>query len=111
MIVIQALLIIAVCGIGVILLRGRNMAKIRASQKLLLISFMLLAIVTIVWPEITNEIAEFLGVGRGADLLLYINVVAFGLFALNVYFRFKEQELRVAKLARKIALLEAKDKN
>ena len=51
--------------------------------------------------------AGLLGVGRGADLVLYVLVVGFGFFAISTYLRFKELELKYARLARAIALNEA----
>lgn len=44
---------------------------------------------------------------RGTDLLLYGLVVAFMFVTLSTYLRFREQELRYARLARAVALSNA----
>ena len=41
------------------------------------------------------------------SLVLYVLVVGFGFFAISTYLRFKELELKLAKLARAVALNEA----
>ena len=52
------------------------------------------------WPELV-------GVGRGADLVLYALVVAFLGFVVTTYLRFRDMETRYTRLARRIALDEA----
>ena len=41
---------------------------------------------------------------RGTDLLLYVLVLAFVFTTVSSYIRFREQELRYARLARAVAL-------
>lgn len=50
--------------------------------------------------------AKYLGVGRGADLLLYFLTLSFLFMVISVYLTFIEQQEKIVKLARKIALLE-----
>jgi hypothetical protein len=66
--------------------------------------FLLLAVVAVVSPIVLSDAATLLGVGRGTDLLLYGLVVGFGFASINTYLRFKELELRYARLARAIAI-------
>jgi hypothetical protein len=61
----------------------------------------------VIRPDDVTWVAGLLGVGRGADLVLYVLVVGFGFFAISTYLRFKELELKFARLARAIALNEA----
>ena len=49
-------------------------------------------------------VAHWLGVDRGTDLMLYALIIAFCFSTLNTYLRFKDLELRYARLARAIAL-------
>jgi small membrane protein len=61
-------------------------------------------ILLVVFPNASTRIANFLGVGRGTDLVLYAAVLG-GLFvASNFYFRFKRQEAALIALARQIAI-------
>jgi hypothetical protein len=55
-------------------------------------------------PNDTTVVAHWLGVDRGTDLMLYALIVAFSFSTLNTYLRFKDLELRYARLARAIAL-------
>jgi hypothetical protein len=61
----------------------------------------------VIRPDDLTWVAMQLGVGRGADLLLYALVVGFGFFAISTYLRFKELELKYARLARAVAINEA----
>jgi small membrane protein len=85
-------------------LRQRNTSRTQAGKKVLLVLFACLAIVMIVDPTLTDAMARFLGVGRGADLLLYALVVAFLYVTINSYLKFKELEDRNIELARRFAV-------
>ena len=57
-----------------------------ASGAIFWILFWLLAVVFVWWPDSTVKLANFLGIGRGADLVLYVSlaVVFYILFRLGV---------------------------
>lgn len=63
-----------------------------------------LAILAIVRPELTTQVANRLGIGRGADAVLYISIVL--LFYLNFRTNVMLENLRhdITKLTRTIAL-------
>lgn len=55
-------------------------------------------------PEYSSKVAEFLGIGRGTDLLLYIALI-FGLIVIRYfYMRIKRLESQMTVLARSSAL-------
>lgn len=54
-----------------------------------------------------TKIAQKVGVGRGADLVLYALVVAFLSFTVTTYLRFRDLETNYTRLARRIALSDA----
>lgn len=61
--------------------------------------------VTFVWvPEATNRIAEALGVGRGADLMLYLWVVITLGVILLLYLKIIRMGRQITELARALAL-------
>jgi len=63
--------------------------------------------VMVVFPETTSDIAHFVGVGRGADLVTYVALIAI-LFALvHYYTKFVELESQLTRLVREMALLRA----
>jgi len=62
----------------------------------------------VVWPSAAQWVAERVGVGRGADLIIYVAIVG-GLFAAaNFYFRFKRQEQQLIAIVRELALRNAR---
>ena len=101
---IQVLLITAVVTLLVYLLRSRTNAKAKAWVKLGYVLFVFAAVYAILRPDDTTVVANWLGVDRGTDLLFYALVIAFIFTTLSTYLRFKELELRYARLARAIAL-------
>ena len=104
---IQYILVLLVAGLLVLFLRKRGNAKSAASVKLAFILFVIFGVYSVVRPSDLTLIAGWLGVGRGTDLLLYGVVIVFTFATLNTYLRFKELELRYARLARAIALRQA----
>ncbi|MFJ6670346.1 DUF2304 domain-containing protein [Actinosynnema sp. NPDC091369] len=104
---IQFLLIAAVIVLLVFFLKNHGTTKTAAGVKIGFLLFLVLAVVAVIRPVEVSKIAELVGVGRGTDLLLYALVVAFGFQTINTYLRFKELELRYARLARAIALRNA----
>ena len=75
--IIKSVLLVCVAGIGWMMLRSPGGARHQASRRLVTLAFALFAIVTIAVPSLTAHLARFVGVGRGADLLLYSLVIAF----------------------------------
>ena len=101
---IQALLIISIVALLVYLLRSRTSARTKAWVKVGYLLFVLAAIYAILRPDDTTVVANWLGVDRGTDLMEYALIIAFVFTTLSTYMRFKELELRYARLARAIAL-------
>lgn len=59
-----------------------------------------------VWqPNAANGLAEFMGVGRGVDALLYMAVAAGFYTILRILIRLEKQEHLITKLVSEIALL------
>ncbi len=108
MILIQVILISAFLYFLVRFLASPNSARMGAWKKILAASFSLLATALVLLPETANNIANFVGVGRGADLLLYLLTLAFVFTWLSVYMKSKQDEKQLVQLARKVALLEAR---
>lgn len=105
--VIQIVLIVAVLALLLYLLRTRGTAKASAGVKLFFVAFVAFAVYTVLRPEDLTTLAHWLGVGRGTDLMLYALVVAFAFATIGTYLRFRDVELRYARLARAIALQNA----
>lgn len=101
---IQVLLIAAVIALLVYLLRSRTNAKAKAWVKVGYVLFVILAIYAILRPDDTTVLANWLGVRRGADLITYALIIAFVFTTMSTYLRFKDLELKYARLARAVAL-------
>jgi len=94
-IIIAALIVVAVY-VGTKRLSGLQTAGV--------IAITLAGIILAIFPGLATQVATFLHVGRGTDLILYLAVLA-GLFvASNFYFRFKRQEAILIGLARQSAI-------
>lgn len=91
-------------------LANRKTSKASAGIKLGMIGFVLIAMGVVIFPEASNDIAHLLGVGRGADLILYMLTVAFIFSNLAQYIKNKEEQQKIATLARKIAIIDANEK-
>ena len=61
-------------------------------------------ITLILFPDISNRIAHWLGVGRGADLVFYTSILIFWFIILKLYARIRRLEQVMTKLVRKEAL-------
>lgn len=62
------------------------------------------AVFFILQPELTNKIAHYIGVGRGADLVFYTSILLFWYVILRLYARVRKLEERVTTLIRQDAI-------
>lgn len=69
-----------------------------------------LGFLSMIDQEISSNIAIFLGISRVSDLYLYIGLITTFFFIGLSLNKFRENELKTNELARKIAILEAKQK-
>jgi len=64
----------------------------------------LAAAVAIYRPAITTEVARFLGIGRGADLLIYLVAIAFLVSVFYFYRKYRQLSSELTQVVRSIAL-------
>jgi hypothetical protein len=83
MILIQVILVASFLFLLLRFLAETNSSTIKAWKKIGLILFVIIAIISILFPALTDDIAKLVGVGRGADLLLYLMVASFVFFNVN----------------------------
>jgi hypothetical protein len=105
---IQALLILSIVALLIFLLRSRTSARTKAWVKVGAVLFVVAAIYAVLRPDDTTVVANWVGVDRGTDLIGYVLIIAFVFTTLSTYMRFKDLELRQARLARAIALQNAR---
>ncbi|GAA3509704.1 DUF2304 domain-containing protein [Georgenia daeguensis] len=104
---IQIILLVAIAVITVLLTRSTAGARHQAVRRLMLVGFVLLAVLSVLFPSWLTWLARLLGVGRGADLLLYALVIAFLSSLATTYRTTALLNRRITVLARKVALAEA----
>jgi len=78
--------------------------------RIFLFSGSLLGLLSVLGVEYTNSVANFLGIGRGADLYLYLSLVTVFVFIFYSWGKFKSIEKRIVKISREMALKDI-DKN
>ena len=82
--------------------------KTQLMSKILFSILFIAGIIAVIFPEVTNVIANYVGVGRGADLLLYITVIVFYSSLTFIYSRFKKIENRQTEIIRLLTIGGAK---
>lgn len=101
---IKFLLIGAVVTVGLLAFRGSR----RAIHKVLWRGYVVLVVIaaglSILFPDSLTEVAQGVGVRRGADLLLYVLVVTFMLVSVVLFRRLGDLERRYVELARAQAI-------
>lgn len=102
---IQAVLIV-LCLLAAIL--GSIVFRSKLGYRLLTAFFFVSASLCVMFPGITSELANALGVGRGADLLLYLGLFAGIHLFLLLYLRTRRLDRRITELTRAVALRDAR---
>ena len=76
----------------------------------LLCAFLIMAFF-VLYPGVSTRIANWLGVGRGTDLILYLSIIILIFVLLMMYSKIKKLEEMVTTLLRAKALKESTQKN
>lgn len=103
-VVFQILAVIAIAAAAILMARGDG-ARNQALRRIMLLLFIAAAGSSVFFPQAWTWLANLIGIGRGADLLLYITVLAFLGFVASTYRRFRRMERELTEIARHVALL------
>lgn len=103
----QWVLIIALALIGLYLVKARKSASQQAIRRLFILIALLAGLFAVLFPNYTNAIANVLGIGRGADLLLYGFVIFVLFYVVHQYRRQLWQQKVTTDLARALTLAQA----
>lgn len=103
---IKGLLVAVFLAILVFFVRNTGSHVASAWKRLLFVLFTFAAIAAVLFPDELTALANALGVGRGADLLLYATVAGLVLSLVTIYAKFKSTEEKLAEIARHVAILE-----
>ncbi|MDA2936094.1 DUF2304 domain-containing protein [Patescibacteria group bacterium AH-259-L05] len=104
MILIQILLVLLI-----LLIISRLVVRFRNKQFglfnfLLWLVFWIAGASIILYPEASSYIARVLGVGRGADVVIYISLVLIFYFIFYITVRLRVIEQQITRIVRKISL-------
>ena len=110
MILLQVLLVIGFLVVLFWFLSKPGSAQVKAWKRLAIIALFAFAIVSVLIPSATDAAADFVGVYSGSNLLLYVVAVSFIAFVLNQYVHNSDAHERVIVLTRRLAILEAKNR-
>lgn len=72
--------------------------------KLFVVSFFGVGLLCVLRPEATNRVAAWIGVGRGADVVIYLSILLLFFICFATYIRLRETEERLAAVVRDLAL-------
>ena len=103
----QWILALALVIVGLYLLKARRSASQQAIRRLFIILALAAGFFAVVFPAYTTVIASYLGIGRGADLLLYAFVILALFYVVHQYRRQLWQEKVITDLARALTLAQA----
>lgn len=106
-VVIKIVLVVGLAGAATLLIRGRTTALTLLLRRTLTLSVIALGVVAVLFPDLVTEVARAVGVGRGADLILYLLCITFLFVAIAIYLRLQLLHDRQVELARQHALLAA----
>jgi hypothetical protein len=99
---------ILIAGFVIAAIFAGTVFRAKLVYRLLALLLFLTATTLIIFPDLTTTIAHALGVGRGADLLLYVSLIAGIDAALLLYLRIRDLEQKITRLVRDVALRDAR---
>ena len=105
--IIKIALIAVLAIVGLLLVVPGRGARGQAIQRLSLLLALFLGVLAVIFPDATTSVANFLGIGRGVDLLFYASIVAAIGYVVTTTLRLRKADRDFTLLARKVALLEA----
>ena len=78
---------------------------------ILILLFMATGIYFVLFPESTNKLAHWVGVGRGVDLMVYLGFLFLFFLIIKLYSRLRKMEQNFTELVRKKSIEEAEKKD
>lgn len=105
---VKILLIAAFAILAIYLILPVSGQRGQAIRKIVYALLFVGAVFAVIFPNLVSTIAEFVGVGRGTDLLLYGLIVVFLGTAFSLRRRTLIQERSITDLARAIAISNAR---
>ena len=110
MIFLQTIVTIFIIAILFKLFKQRQNGKL--SPWAFIFWFLLWLVVAVVFwqPDITSYVANWLGVGRGADLAVYLSILAIFYLLFRIFVRLNKIDAEITKVVRKDAIKNVRKK-
>ena len=102
--IIRILLLVGLAASGWFIFLRRNRLPLHIMTVFLLIG---VGATAIVFPNMTQDAANLVGVGRGTDLILYLSIVAVMFVLLHYYTKFVDLQRQLTEVTREVAILRA----
>lgn len=77
---------------------------------ILWLAFWLAAAAVVLMPELTTRVAAIVGVGRGADLAIYLAILGLYYLLFRVMVKLERVEKDISKIVEEVAIRDWKDK-
>lgn len=105
---IQVIIVVfALYALSRAVLRFRS-GELHLGQVALWSTFWVGVIVVAVMPQTTSWVASAVGVGRGADLVIYVSLIALFYAVFRLFVRIEQMERHITGLVREVGLRDAK---
>ena len=104
----QYIVLVLIASLMALTLRGVLRGQMRKRVAALWLTVWVAGATVLVWPQATFLLARRLGIGRGADLVLYTSVLFTFVGFFYVYTRFRRVDRQVTLLVRKLAIENAR---
>jgi len=111
MIVIQVILLLFILSVVFSVIFKFKRKEISAKEFVFWIFLWASVLVAVIYPHTTDKIAKIVGVGRGADLLIYISIFVLFFIIFKIFVKLEKIERNITKIVRKIALDEGKNRD
>ncbi len=80
--------------------------KIHFTELLFRLGFWTLALVVVVYPDITVHLAQWMGIQRGVDLIVYVGIAVLFYHAFNQRLKHIRSSITITELTRQMAIME-----
>lgn len=62
----------------------------------------------VLFPNLSSQLAHIVGIGRGADAIIYASIVVIFYLLFRIYIKLEDTNKQITELARKVSLQEVK---
>ena len=96
---------------GIIIIAAYMYLRLRSNvlDVILILLFVVVGVVFVIFNEITDKMAHFLGISRGADMIFYLGILFLFFLILKLYSRLRKIEQNLTELVRKKSIEEIEE--